>query len=112
MAASCELVNDLRESSDFLLLAQRRAGTVPIFDKFRYIRFRFHFLFTLHFLPCFFFSTSSILAMVLSCRIVLGPSFPCLLVYVLQANLNSSRGPRSSILLAWHFLALHFYSPM
>lgn len=31
MAASCEPVDDLRESPDFLLLAQRRAGTVPIF---------------------------------------------------------------------------------
>lgn len=80
MAASCEPVDDLRESSDFLLLAQRRAGTVPIFAKFRYKRFRFHFLFTLHFLPCFFFSTS-ILAMVLSCWIVLwAQAFPaCLL---------------------------------
>ena len=31
MAASCEPVDYLRENPDFLLLAQRRAGTVPIF---------------------------------------------------------------------------------
>jgi hypothetical protein len=50
---SDEPVDDPRESSDSLLLALRRAGSVPIFAKFRAKRFKFHFSFTLHFFAMF-----------------------------------------------------------
>ena len=90
-----EPVDDLRESSYFLLIAQWRAGIVPIFAKsFRY-KVSISLLIYGTLLSCFFFSTSYFLAMVVSCIVSGVQSSPCR--YYLQANFQ----PRKTVLVPY-----------